>query len=103
MTCSHLFFWFSGNTQFLVSNYKIALLACLIGGIIGTLFTFFAAKIGYGKFSMWEMRMMGFASSYFVFPFLTWAFFNESPFNSKTLVSIGISAILICVQVFWKQ
>ena len=102
MACSHFSFWFSGNTQFLVSNAKLALFVCIVGGIIGTLFTFTASRMGYGKFSMWEMRMLGFASSYFTFPFLTWAFFHESPFSPKTMVSIGISVILVCVQVFWK-
>jgi drug/metabolite transporter (DMT)-like permease len=102
MACSHFFLWFSGNTQFLVSNTKLALLICLIGGIIGTLFTYTVSRIGYGKYSMWELRMMGFASSYLIFPFLTWIFFHETPFNPKMMVSIGISVILVCVQVFWK-
>jgi high-affinity Fe2+/Pb2+ permease len=102
MVCSHFSFWCSGNTQFLVSNAKFALFVCLVGGVIGALFTFTASRMGYGKFSMWEMRMFGFASSYFTFPFLTWWFFHESPFNPKMMVSIGISVILVCVQVFWK-
>lgn len=102
MAGSHLAFWFSGNTQFLVGSSRLALFVCVVAGVIGTLLSSFSSKIGFGKFSMWELRMLGFAASYFTFPLLTWWFFHESALNPKTLVSIGISVILICVQIFWK-
>lgn len=64
--------------------------------------SFFMTRTGYGKFSMWELRMMAFATSYATFPILTWKFFGESIFEPKTMVSVLISVVLVAIQVLWK-
>ena len=47
----------------------------------------------------WSARMMFFALSYLIFPVLTYAFLNESPFTVKNIVSIFLSLVIIYVQI----
>ena len=65
-------------------------------------FSYLTSRIGYGEFSMWELRIMAFSSSYVTFPLLTWKFFGEPITDPKTIVSTAIASLLIIVQVLWK-
>lgn len=103
MVISNILFWFGSNTQFLIKDRKTAFIICCFFGLLASVSSFNMSKIGYGEYTMWELRMMAFSSSYITFPFLVWWFFGESISNPKTLVSIAISCVLICVQIFWKQ
>lgn len=102
MISTNLLVWFGTNSQFFIKNFKISFGICLILGILSSMTSFFMTRIGYGKFSMWELRMIAFASSYVTFPILTWKFFGESVFEPKTMVSILISVVLFAIQLFWK-
>lgn len=50
----------------------------------------------------WGPRLLGFGMSYFVFPFLTYYYFNESFLTPKTLICIALSFLIVGIQVFWK-
>lgn len=50
---------------------------------------------------VWPSRLIGFAVGMVVFTILTELFFKE-PITTKTLVTIGLSVIIILVQIFWK-
>ena len=52
--------------------------------------------------SAWAVRFVAFGTSYLVFPFLTWWMLKESMFTPKTLTCIGLSLIIVAIQVFWK-
>lgn len=102
MVTSNLLFWFGSNLQFLIKNNENAFLTCVLMGSLASVISFFTSKEGYGEFSMWELRMMAFSASYITFPFLAWKFFGESISNPKTMTSISLSVVLVCVQIFWK-
>jgi hypothetical protein len=51
---------------------------------------------------LWTARLLAFAASYLVFPFLTWWIMHESPFTTKTIVCILLSFVIVAVQLFWK-
>ena len=50
----------------------------------------------------WGARLLGFGLSYLVFPILTYYYFGEDMFAPKTLTCIGLSFVIILIQVFRK-
>ena len=50
---------------------------------------------------MWPNRFIGFATGIIVYAWGTSYFFNQA-FDTKTLVSLSLALLLICIQVFWK-
>jgi|TARA_R110000796_G_scaffold45684_1_gene110647 hypothetical protein len=51
---------------------------------------------------LWPSRFIGFGIGMIIYALGVSYFFNEGITN-KTAVSLGISLILICVQLFWKN
>ena len=51
--------------------------------------------------SAWALKFLTSATSYIVFPLMTWYLLGESMFQPKILVSIFLSAIIIWIQVYW--
>ena len=90
--------WFQLNGQlkwdFMRNNM---LLVCLIGMPVSYIF-YKVTEYGYlGLGSLWGVRFLVFASSYLVFPFLTYYFLNEG-LSIKTTLSILLSLIIILIQ-----
>ena len=90
--------WFQLNGQlkwdFMRNNM---FLVCLIGMPVSYIF-YKVTEYGYlGLGSLWGVRFLVFASSYFVFPFLTYYFLNEG-LTIKTTLSILLSIIIILIQ-----
>jgi uncharacterized protein with PQ loop repeat len=50
---------------------------------------------------LWPGRFIGFTTGMIAFSFLTYIIMDE-PLNTKTIISLSLSFILICVQIFWK-
>jgi hypothetical protein len=50
---------------------------------------------------LWPSRFIGFGVGMVVYALGVSYFFNEG-ITTKTLISLGLSLILICIQVFWK-
>lgn len=97
--------WISTNSQLMDNaNQKAALTFCILFAIPISLLAFYGTKIGYAHLgSAWSVRLMAFGVSYMVFPFMTYFFLNESPFNLKTMVCIALSFVIICIQTFWPH
>ena len=50
---------------------------------------------------MWPQRFIGFASGILIYAWGTSYYFNQS-IDTKTMISLGLAILLICVQIFWK-
>ena len=50
---------------------------------------------------LWPARFIGFGIGIFVYAIMVSHLFGEG-FTTKTIISIGLSIGLICIQVFWK-
>ena len=99
-TSLHVLVWFGTNWQ-LVENVDrtSALKICIIVSIPIALLGFHATKIGYSLYeSAWSVRLLAFGTSYLIFPLMTWFWLDESPFNLKTMLCIGLSFSIILIQ-----
>ena len=84
--------WFKNNEWFIA--------AC---GIILSFFYIWATKYtvqGMGGL-LWPSRFIGFGIGMVTYALGVGYFFNEG-ITTKTLISLGLSLILICIQVLWK-
>lgn len=96
--------WFQTNGQFVWPWFKRnPLIISLIAGT-GISYLFIKATAVLAEYyggQIWPGRFIGFSMGITSFAFLTWYFMGEG-INSKTLVSLGLAFLLICVQIFWK-
>ena len=101
-TLMHVAVWFASNLQFIDgwkdNSFLIAMvlslpITCL--AYMGTKFTYHALND-----SAWSSRFIGFGTSWLVFPLLTWLILHESMLTPKTIICIGLSFIIIGVQVW---
>jgi len=96
--------WFQTNGQFVWPWIKKnPLIVSLVGGVIIS-YTFIVATrmlVTYYDGQLWPGRFIGFATGMLAFSVLTYFIMNEG-MNTKTLVSLGLATILLCVQLFWK-
>jgi len=96
--------WFQTNGQFISpwAKKNTIIISVLGGTIISYMFIKATAYIaGYYDGALWPGRFIGFSLGITSFAFLTWYFMGEG-INSKTMVSLGLAVLLICVQLFWK-
>jgi hypothetical protein len=101
----HIFVWISTNLQFVNKIWQgRSLLVTLSLAIPLSLCGYWASRFGYAGLedSAWNVRFIGFGTSYLVFPIMTWMLLNETMFTPKTLVCIGLSIIIVCLQIFWR-
>lgn len=91
------------NGQFLWEWAKKNPLMMSLLGIPVSLIFILATKHTVGAFNglMWPQRFIGFASGIFVYAWGTSYYFNQ-PIDTKTMISLSLALLLICVQVFWK-
>tara|TARA_Y100000310_G_scaffold321556_1_gene379362 strand:- start:853 stop:1218 length:366 start_codon:yes stop_codon:yes gene_type:complete len=97
----HIFIWFSANWQ-LVEGVSLSegLKTCIAVSIPISLLSFYATRVGYNIYeSAWSVRLLAFGTSYLIFPAMTWFWLQESPFNFKTMLCIGLSFTIILIQV----
>ena len=100
---AHIITWFQLNGQFFSewfknNNFILALFGIPISYlfIYGTRFT-----TAYFDGTMWPVRFVGFGVGILIYAMFVGIFFKEGV-TLKTLVSLSISLVLICIQVFWK-
>lgn len=96
--------WFQTNGQFIWPWFKKnpILIAFIGGSTISYIFiiaTKFIAEYYGGQ--LWPGRFIGFTTGMIAFSILTYLILNE-PLTTKTLVSLTLAFLLICVQLFWK-
>ena len=101
----NLLIWVSTNGQLVKdANQGKAMLFCIVSAIPISLLAFYGTRIGYNHLgSAWSVRLAAFGISYMVFPFMTYFYLNESPFNLKTMICIALSFAIVCIQVFWPH
>jgi hypothetical protein len=57
--------------------------------------------VPYFNGALWPVRFIGFGLGIVSFTVMTYFFMNEG-MNTKTLVSLGLSLIIVLIQVLWK-
>lgn len=96
--------WFQTNGQFIWPFFKRnPILIALIGGSIVSYTFILGTKelaMYYGG-ELWPGRFIGFATGMLAFALLTYNMMDEG-LNTKTIISLGLSITLLCVQLFWK-
>jgi hypothetical protein len=103
-TLGQIIVWFQSNGQFMWPWFKKnTLLVAIIGGTLASYVLIKATNLIYQHYDglIWPGRFIGFSIGMVVFAYLTWQMMDEG-INTKTLVSIILSILLICVQIFWK-
>ena len=96
--------WFQTNGQFLWTwCKKNPLLIAIIGGSTISYIFIEATRLIAEHYDglLWPGRFLGFSMGITSFAFLTYYFMGEG-ITMKTWVSLGLAALLICVQLFWK-
>ena len=98
---AQILIWFSTNSQLVEGWSKTSAIYICAGLALPISFiTFYATKVGFDALgSLWSLRLLAFGMSYIAFPALTWFFLKESPFSVKTMSCIGLSVIIIAIQV----
>jgi len=100
----HIGFWLAQNSQFVWEFWSDKpILSSLCFGCPGGVIFWYGVKYLMVDFeSLWSLRFIGFATSYLVFPIMTWMLMNETPFTLKTGICFLLSVAIFCVQVFMK-
>jgi len=99
----HICAWFQLNSQFKWDWFKEHTWVMVLLGIPCSYFFILGTKYtveGMGGL-LWPTRFIGFGIGMVIYAILVNHFFNEG-FNIKTIISLLLAVILICIQVFWK-
>ena len=97
--------WFQFNSQFVWDCWKDRpILSNFIFAIpMGLCFWYAVKYIVEDTGQLWTSKLIGFGVGNIVFAIFTYIFLKESMFAPKTLICLFLSAIIISVQVFWKN
>jgi len=95
--------WFQMQGQFIWDFFKKnPLIISLLGIPISYLFLMATKYTVEGSGGLlWPSRFIGFGIGIIVYGILVSVYFNEG-INPKTLISLLLSLIIICIQVLWK-
>ena len=96
--------WFQINSQFVWEWWRShPIFAVVLYGIPTGLCFLYGVKFAYEEMGqIWGPRFLIFSMSYLTFPLLTWYFLGESMFTTKTMICVGLSFMIVGVQLFWK-
>lgn len=99
----HIIAWFQLNSQFKWDWAKEHTLIMALIGIPCSYFFIWGTKYTVEGMSglLWPTRFIGFGIGMVIYAILVNHFFSEG-FNVKTIISLLLAVILICIQVFWK-
>ena len=95
--------WFQLNGQFIWKWFENnVFLLCLFGVPISWLYIE-ATRLGFIAFDgiLWPGRLLGFACGCLSFAVCTYIYLGEG-LTTKTIISLILATILVCIQVFWK-
>lgn len=95
--------WFQLNGQFIWKWFENnVFLLCLFGVPISWLYIE-ATRLGFIAFDelIWPARLIGFGLGILSFAVCANIFLGEG-LTSKTVISLILATILVCIQVFWK-
>ena len=97
--------WYQSNGQFISSWIKDnPVIVALVFGIpvgLGYIYgTTYIVEAFEGK--LWSARLLGFATGVFSFTILTYFHLKEG-ITIKTATILALAAVIVCLQVFWKE
>ena len=101
---AHILTFFQLNGQFLYKSFAKNEWAVAAAGVILSFFYIWGTKYTVEAFGglLWPGRFIGFGVGMVIYAILVNHFFNEG-FSIKTIISLLLAVILICIQVFWKN
>jgi H+/Cl- antiporter ClcA len=96
--------WFQLNSQFIWKWSKDNEWVLALVGVPLSFLYIWATKYTVESFGglLWPARFIGFGIGMLVYAIFVSYFFNEG-LTTKTLVSLMLCLVLICIQVFWKN
>ncbi len=98
---AQILIWFGSNAQ-LVDGWdkSKALYLSLLLAAPTAVVVFYGTRYGFAAMgTLWSVRLLAFGLSYLVFPILTWILLDESPFNTKTMICISLSMLIVFIQI----
>ena len=101
---AHILAFFQLNGQFFKMDWfrKNEIIVAAFGFIL-SFFYIWGTKYAVSGFNglLWPARFIGFGVGMIIYAIGVWYFFSEG-INMKTTVSLGLSILLIIIQVLWK-
>lgn len=96
--------WFNLNLQFMSDWWKERpVFTILVFSFpIGVMFLYGTKWVVEDAGYYWASRIIGFSIGTVVYSVLTWLLLGESFLETKTLICLVLSVIIICIQVFWR-
>ena len=106
ITClflAHVMAFFQLNSQFKWGWFKEHEWVMALMGIPISFLYIWGTKYTVQSFDglLWPARFVGFAIGIVIYAIFVELFFKEG-INTKTFISLILSFILICIQIFWK-
>jgi uncharacterized membrane protein (UPF0136 family) len=102
-TMAHILTFYQLNGQFIWKWFQKNEWVIILSGVILSVFYIWGTKYtvsGTGNL-LWPARFIGFGVGMVIYSILVNHHFNEG-INSKTIISLILCVILICIQIFWK-
>lgn len=102
-TIAHILTFYQLNGQFIWKWFQKNEWVIIVSGVILSVFYIWGTKytvLGTGNL-LWPARFIGFGVGMVIYSILVNHHFNEG-INGKTIVSLILCVILICIQIFWK-
>lgn len=96
--------WFQTNGQFIWPWFRNnPIIVSVVGGsTISYIFIYATGMVvHYYDGQLWPSRFIGFAMGMIAFTILTYTVMGE-PMTAKTIISLMLACLLMCVQIFWK-
>lgn len=103
LICVYIVGWHQLYGQFIHEYYKKYQWGLILLSIPCTYFSIIAARLisEYFDGKMWPNRIFTFSIGIVMFTILTQIYFNEK-LNIKTLTLIGLSGLIVALQILWK-
>jgi MFS family permease len=100
---AHIAVWFQLNGQFKWEWFKNNEWILALCGVPISFLYLWATKYAVNGFDglLWPGRFVGFGVGMVIYAIFTGYFFSEG-ITTKTAISLGLSLMLISVQLFWK-
>ena len=97
--------WFTSNLQLIYPWLKSTkgVIICVIASCPATVGYIMATRNLYTAMndSLWSVRLIGFSMGVLTFTVLTYIYMKEG-LNMKNTITLGLSIIIVLMQVFWK-
>ena len=99
---AHILTFYQLNGQFIWKSFQKYEWAVAAFGAILSFAYIWGTKYTVSGFGLlWPARFLGFGVGMIIYAIGVGYYFNEG-ITLKTMVSLGLALILICIQVFWK-